>query len=61
MALYDEDKTTEYKRVEVSCKNCDKHIVFFKIPKNEPVVGESFCTLKCISDYAEKEKALKKM
>lgn len=61
MALYDEDKKLEYRTVELSCKNCDKHLLFLKVPKDVPIIGIEFCTLKCISDYAEKEKALKKM
>ena len=59
MAMYDDETKDQYKEIEFSCKNCDRHILFLIVPKNQPVLGEPFCNLKCIEDYVEKQKKIK--
>lgn len=59
MAMYDDETKDQYIQVEISCKNCDKHITFYLIPKSTQIIGTQLCTLKCIADYAEKQKKIK--
>lgn len=59
MAMYDDEAKDQYRRVEISCKNCDRFIVFLIVPKNQPVIGKPFCNLKCIDEYETKQKKIK--
>ncbi len=54
MALYGDEPKVE--RIAISCKNCDRHIVFFRKPKGVSMIGEFFCTLKCELEYDNKQK-----
>ncbi len=53
MAMYDESPNS--KRVEISCKNCDKFITFLFIPKSATIIGTPICTIKCEVEYFEKQ------
>lgn len=53
MAMYENSKST---RIAVSCANCNKHIIFYLMGNPNPILGVPLCTLKCESDYLEKQK-----
>ena len=57
MAMVDDH--TEYEKITVCCKNCDNYIAFFFKPKGQPLIGNWYCNLKCISDHETKQRKAK--
>ncbi len=54
MTMYEDSH--EHKQITVECKFCDKFIAFMQVPKQEPIVGDFYCNLKCINDHEKKMK-----
>lgn len=61
MAMYEdnENKITNTKRVEISCKNCGKFIIYYLMPKSAQIIGIPICTIKCELEYNDKQNKIK--
>jgi len=54
MTMYDDSH--DNKQITVECKFCGNFILYMQVPKQEPIVGDFFCNLKCINDQEKKMK-----